>query len=263
VVLVRCFGSYDIQVDGNRVDLSGLRPRARRTLRYLSMRAGRPVHREQLARALWGELDLGSAMHNLHVNISAVRRALEPRGPRRGEGLIRRDGETYMLPLPPGSDCDVARFEQRLSRARRLEHESPSSAVSGWQAAVDAYGGELLPEEGAADWVRPERERYALLAAGAAVSLAGACLRAGEPDRAVSAARYSIELDRWADAPWRLLVEALTALGDHAAALHARREYDAVLRELGVNRPVSHDPGTRPRPSPPTSRASPGTSRRS
>lgn len=263
LVVVRCFGAYDISVDGRGVDLSGLRPRARRTLRYLSMRAGRPVHREQLARALWGELDLRSAMHNLHVNVSAVRRALEPRGAPRDEGLVRRDGETYMLPLPPGSDCDVARFEQRLSRARRLEHEHPSSAVSGWQAAVDAYGGELLPEEGAADWVRPERERYVLLAAGAAESLAGACLRAGEPDRAVSAARHSIELNRWVDAPWRLLVEALTALGDHAAALHARREYDAVLQELGVHEPVSRDPGTRPRRSPPTSLGSHGTTTRS
>lgn len=268
VVVVRCFGAFEISVDGHGVDLSGLRPRARRTLRYLSMRAGRPVHREQLAQALWGELDLGSAMHNLHVNISAVRRALEPRGARREEGLVRRDGETYMLPLPPGSDCDVARFEQRLSRARRLEHESPSSAVNGWQAAVDAYGGELLPEEGAAEWVRPERERYVLLAAGAAESLAGACLRADEPDRAVSAARHSIELNRWVDAPWRLLVEALTALGDHAAALHARREYDAVLQELGVRRPVDHapvnrGPGTRPRRSPPTSLGSHGTTTRS
>ncbi|MBD5785796.1 winged helix-turn-helix domain-containing protein [Cellulosimicrobium terreum] len=263
VVDVQCFGVYRIAVDGRAVDLSRLRPRARRTLRFLSMHAGRPVHRERLAEALWGELDLRAALHNLHVNVSAVRRALDPRAAPRGEGLVRRDGESYMLPLPPGSDCDVARFEQRLARAQRIERDEPEVAAGAWQVALDAYGGDLLPEEGTAEWVLPLRDRYALQAAGAAESLATASLHHGDVDRAVVAARRSIELNRWADTPWRILLRALTEMGDHTAAVHARREYDTVLRELGVPGAVTGAPGTRPPPPRQTSPESPGTSRRS
>ncbi|MBD8080352.1 BTAD domain-containing putative transcriptional regulator [Cellulosimicrobium arenosum] len=268
VVTVRCFGAYTIAVDGALVDLSRLRPRARRTLRFLSMHAGRPVHRERIAEALWGELDRGPALHNLHVNVSAVRRALEPAGAPRGEGLVRRDGESYMLPLPPGSDCDVARFEQRIARARRIERDEPAAAAAAWQEALDAYGGDLLPEEGTAEWVVPLRDRYMLQAAGAAELLAVGVMHEGHLDRAVAAARRSIELNRWADVPWRVLVESLTAMGDHAAAEHARREHGAVLRELGVpggpggQGPVTTAPGTRPPPPRRTSPDSTGTSRR-
>jgi len=264
VVRVRCFGAFSVTVDGRLVDLGALRPRARRTLRFLATHAGRAVHRQQLADALWGDLDLASAVHTLHVNVSAVRRILEPTAVRGAERLVRRDGETYMLPLPPGSECDVVQLEQRLRRARRLAGEDAAVAAEGWQAVLDVYAGELLPEEGDAEWVLPLRGRYALEAAGAAASLATLSLRSGQPERAADAARRSIEIDRWGDAPWRVLVEALVALGDLAAAQRARAEYQGVLRELGVPADVvTSAPAARPRRAPRTSRELPGTSRRS
>jgi len=263
VLRVRCFGAFSVSVDGRPVDLGPLRPRARRTLRLLATRAGQAVHRQQLAAALWGDLDTAAAMHNLHVNVSAVRRILEPGATRGSERVIRRDGETYMLPLLPGSECDVAQLEQRLRRARRLAAERDADAMEGWQAVLDVYAGELLPEEGDAEWVLPLRERYALEAAGAAASLATLALRSGQPERAADAARRSIEIDRWGDAPWRVLVDSLVALGDRAAAGRARGEYHAVLRELGVAPDVTTARAPRPLPSPRRSRVSPGTSRRS
>jgi DNA-binding SARP family transcriptional activator len=263
VLRVRCFGAFSVSVDGRPVDLGRLRPRARRTLRLLATRAGHAVHRQQLATALWGDLDLAAAMHNLHVNVSAVRRILEPGATRGSERVIRRDGETYMLPLLPGSECDVVQLEQRLRRARRLAGERVADAMDGWQAVLDVYAGELLPEEGNAEWVLPLRERYAQEAAGAASSLATLALRSGQPERAADAARRSIEIDRWGDAPWRVLVDSLVALGDRAAAGRARDEYHAVLRELGVGPDVTSVRAPRPLPSPRRSRASPGTSRRS
>ncbi|QJW34866.1 BTAD domain-containing putative transcriptional regulator [Cellulosimicrobium protaetiae] len=264
VLTVRCFGRFEVAVEGRVVDQGRLRPMARRTLRFLAVHAGRAVHREQLAAALWGERDPGGALHGLHVNVSAVRRALVPDGAPRSEGLLRRDGESYLLRLPPGSDCDVSRFDQRVSRARRLEREDPTGAVDAWQLALDAYGGELLPEEGTAEWILPLRERYVVQAAAAAGGLAVAAARVGDPGRAAHAARRSVELDPWADAPWRVLVSSLTDLGDHAAAARAAREYAAVLRELGVADSTGPtDPGTPPPRRPPTSRASPGRSTRS
>ena len=111
---VRCLGEFRVAVDGSTVDLSGVRPRARSALRMLALHAGRPVHREQLAEALWSELDPRAAMHNLHVSISAVRRALEPQVPTRSSRLVVRDGEAYTLVLRPGSRCDVDELERAV-----------------------------------------------------------------------------------------------------------------------------------------------------
>lgn len=235
LVDVRCLGEFRLRVDGEDADLSGVRPRARAALRVLALHAGRPVHREQLAEALWGDLDPRAALHNLHVSLSAVRRALEPGVPTRSSRLVVRDGETYTLVLRPGSTSDVAQLDRALREARRLRGAGDVTGAGAELArAVDLYTGDLLPEDGPADWVVGERERLRLTVADAAVELAELELAAGRLDRAVAAATRAIRLDECRDHAWRLLVTAFTAAGDAAAAHRATQGYRAMLDTLGV-----------------------------
>lgn len=235
LVDVRCLGEFRLRVDGVDADLAGVRPRARAALRVLALHAGRPVHREQLAEALWGDLDPRAALHNLHVSLSAVRRALEPGVPTRSSRLVVRDGETYTLVLRPGSTSDVAQLERAVREARRLRAAGDDAgARSELARAVDLYAGDLLPEDGPADWVVAERERLRLTAADAAVELAGLELDRGRFDRAVAAATRAIRLDECRDHAWRVLVTAFTAAGDAAAAHRATQGYRAMLDTLGV-----------------------------
>ena len=96
-VAVRCFGGFELRVDGRRVDLGRLRPRARQTLRLLAMRQGRPVHREHLGASLWPDADDGAAQRRLQVAVSAARQVLAPVP---GTAIVR-DGDSYQLVLPP------------------------------------------------------------------------------------------------------------------------------------------------------------------
>ncbi|MFC0713332.1 BTAD domain-containing putative transcriptional regulator [Cellulomonas biazotea] len=235
LVDVRCLGEFRLRVDGVDADLSGVRPRARAALRVLALHAGRPVHRELLAEALWGDLDPRAALHNLHVSLSAVRRALEPGVPTRSSRLLVRDGETYTLVLRPGSTSDVAALDRAVREAARLRAVGDDAgARAELTCAVDLYRGDLLPEDGPAEWVVGERERLRLTAADAAVALAELELAHGRYDQAVAAATRGIRLDECRDHAWRVLVAAFTAAGDAAAAHRATQGYRAMLDTLGV-----------------------------
>ncbi|WP_110852785.1 BTAD domain-containing putative transcriptional regulator [Georgenia satyanarayanai] len=262
VLTVRCFGELQLLVDGQAPDLSGIRPRARTVLRFLAVHAGRPVHRELIADALWGELDPAAAMHNLQVSVSSLRAALEPGVPGRHSSLVVRDGESYMLALGPGSTSDVVVVDEALAAAARAARRGD---VAGQRAALGAvlagYTGDVLPEEGPADWLVPTRERYRTRVAEAAALLAELALAAGDHAEAVRAAQRSVDIDEYRDDAWRTLVAALRAAGEPAAAERAARSYSQVLRELGVAEDLSPAPGAPPPPARPAPPAPPRTPR--
>ncbi|HEX2040933.1 MAG TPA: winged helix-turn-helix domain-containing protein, partial [Acidimicrobiales bacterium] len=223
-VALRCFGGFSLAVDGREVDCATVKPRARAALHLLALAAGKPVHRETLVGALWPEVDARSGTRNLQVVISALRKLLEPDAGRGEAALLVREGDAYRLALRDGDDVDLLQFEAGIN-----EH-----TAEGLEQALAVYAGELLPEDGPAEWVVDPRERYRLDAAGAARSLAELRLADGDPVAAAAAAERGLRIDRYDDKLWRLLDEAYTAAGNHAAATRARAGYDEVLTELGV-----------------------------
>jgi two-component SAPR family response regulator len=230
-------------------------------LRFLALHAGRHVHRDAIVEAVWGDDQPRNVLHNLHVSISSVRRSLEPGAARGHEELVVRYGEAYSLALPSGSVCDVVELDRLADAARRRERSLAArpdrgragepdpadllDAARAWQDVLDGYTGELFPSERPVEWVVSAREHFRLLAAEAADAVASLKLRVGRAADAAAAARRAVEIDRWGDAGWRLLVRALRLAGDDGSATRAELEYHAVLRELGVGRPDLTDPGTR------------------
>jgi two-component SAPR family response regulator len=96
------------------------------------------------------------------------------------------------------------------------------------------YGGDLLPEEGPAEWVVDEREARRTAAASAAHGLAEVLLELGQPLAAATACERGLAIDRYDDDLWRLCAEAYDRAGDRAAAARARAKYARVLRDLGL-----------------------------
>jgi DNA-binding SARP family transcriptional activator len=96
------------------------------------------------------------------------------------------------------------------------------------------YGGDLLPEEGPSEWVVEQREHYRAAAVEVSREAAEAAILDGDPRAAVEACRAGLAIDRYHDPLWRLLIEARQAAGDVSAANRDRREYEAILSELGV-----------------------------
>ena len=257
-VSVRCFGGFALEIAGRAVDLSGIKPRTRMALRLLAMHAGRPVHREVLAAALWPEMDQATATRNLHVALSSLRTFLEPGTPRGHSALIARNGDAYELALPSGRDSDVAAFTASLAAARRAEAIGDHrTAVASLREALLAYSGDLLPEDGPAEWVVPTRETLRQQAADAAERLAEACLDDGDAAGARDAAHLCLRIDTYRDRGWRLLMEAHRQLGNIAAADRAARDYAALLASLGLDAdpPAAPEPAAAPRPRPAPSTA--------
>lgn len=232
---VGCFGGFSLRLDGVDVDLSKVRPQARTVIRILAMNAGRPVHRERLAGILWADLDTSSALHNLQVSVSSLRRALHPDGPVGGQQLLVRHGEAYSLVLTAGSTFDLADFDNAVRDASFARSSGDHfRATTELQLALELYSGEVLPEDGPAEWVTETRERYRLRAAEAALSLAGLQLALGNFAEAAAAASRGVEIDPWRDESWRILVEIFRRSGDPAAAEYAQRRYRRILNSLGV-----------------------------
>ena len=228
-----CFGPFRLSIGGVVQPLTGARPRARALLRLLALHAGEPVHRERLADALWGELGGDAALHNLQVTISTLRRTLA--GERPSISLIEREGDAYRLVLGSDARYDVRDFDAELTAATHARGAgNADGAIAALERALSRYAGDLLPEDGAADWVIDPRERYRTLAVGAAATLADLYLERGDAESAAGAAARGVHIDRYHDRCWRLLVRAHEAQGDHAAAQRALRGYRDVLDSLGV-----------------------------
>lgn len=235
---LRCFGGFLLLVEGRELDSRGVRPRARATLRLLALHAGKPVHRETLLEALWPDKPPQSARHGLQVAISALRGLLEPGSSRGAARWVVRDGEAYVLALPPGSWQDVREFTRARRGWRQLRGGGdPGAEAAALRQALAAYGGDLLPEDGPAEWVVAERERLRMEAAECATVLGQLELSAGRPAAAAEALERAVRIDPFRDTAWRSLCETYGVVGDMAAAARARREYARLLTDLDVPGP--------------------------
>lgn len=232
---IRCFGEYRISVGGSRLDLKVIKPRARQLLRMLSIHFPRPVHLEVIGAALWPESDREVVRRNLQVAVHAVRRLLASGPLTSGGALLARDGESYCLDLPDGSVVDLREFEKSLAEGRQARADKDyRRAAQAYQRALDLHSGDLLSEDGPAEWVVMERERCRAQAVEAAQSLADACRESGDLDACVRACERGLRLDRFRDNLWRRLISAHQRAGNRAAEMKAQLTYSAILAELGL-----------------------------
>jgi DNA-binding SARP family transcriptional activator len=231
---VRCLGGFRLELDGSLVDVAAVKPRARAALHLLAAHGGRPVHTETLVDALWPDLDAASGKRNLQVAVSSLRRLLDDHRPG-ASALIRREAATYALALPDVGCSDVAVFAAACSEARDAARAGESARVlDAGDRALVAYGGDLLPEDGPADWAVERRRQLAADATEVAGLVAEAAVGLGYHDVAAIACARGLDIDRYHDGLWRLLIDDQERGGDVAAASRTQERYQEVLRELGI-----------------------------
>jgi predicted ATPase/DNA-binding SARP family transcriptional activator len=154
---IRLLGSFRVTVgDRPLPDNSWRRKRASDIVKLLALEPTHRLHREQIADALWPDLDPDAAANNLRVALHRARQRLEDAGGPAGRYLTR-DGDSLVLAPPDAARVDVDDFERAVASAWR----STDPAAS--ERAVDLYSGELLPENRYEEWT--ESRRAALRAA--------------------------------------------------------------------------------------------------
>jgi DNA-binding SARP family transcriptional activator len=232
---LRCFGPLEVRLDGVPLDLGTIKPRVRSLLRVLALHAGRPVHKDRLVDWLWpGEGDSKVGTRNLQVAVSSLRQLLEPGVARGAAAVVVRDGDTYRLQVAPGA-VDLVEFDDQVALGRHAGAAGDvEAALVALARALEIYQGELLADEGAAEWVTGERDRLRLAAADASQLRAELLVEEGRMADAAAEADRGLRIDQYRDALWRLLVGAAESAGDRAAARRHQERYDAVLRDLGV-----------------------------
>ncbi|MGW7542606.1 AAA family ATPase [Streptomyces sp. NPDC054770] len=240
---IRCLGGFSVRRAGIELDLAQLRPKARKLLRLLALHVGTAVHRDQLLDELWPGLPPEQGVRNLQVTVSRLRAFLEPGADRGASRLVLRRAEAYQLVLDDGAVWDIGEFERARGvwRRARLSTDADEQAKL-LRTCLRWYQGDLLPEDGAAEWVVVERARLRNQAAELSQVLGELELELKHFDSAVRAARRSLALDPFRDVSWRVLISAYRLAGDAAAASRVKREYAQMLHSLGSG---SDEPGRR------------------
>jgi DNA-binding SARP family transcriptional activator len=236
-IRIRTLGGGTLEIDGHRVALDGAKPRVRSLLRLLAVHAGAPVHREVIQEALWPDADAAAGARSLHVALSALRKELDEVANPPGGRLVVRDGDAYRLDVH-ADDVDLGQFDRAFAVGRAARARGEVSAPA-FAAAIELYVGDLLPEEGPADWVSERRDLYRAKALEAAEGLASEALLTGDVAGCIRACHFGLALDRYQDALWRLLIAARERAGETGAASRDRREYALVLQALGVGPDLS------------------------
>jgi DNA-binding SARP family transcriptional activator/tetratricopeptide (TPR) repeat protein len=124
------------------VDLGPVQQRV--VLAVLALQAGRPVGRQQMINAVWGEATPRNAVNLIQRHVSGLRRVLEPERPGHApSGLLAWTEAGYLLTVPKGA-LDLEVYESELSRARAARTagrvgeaaEALHSALGLWRGPV-------------------------------------------------------------------------------------------------------------------------------
>lgn len=217
-----------VELAGRRIDeLAGRQGRL--LFAYLVTNRLRPVGRGELANVLWPEEAPRAAETSLSGVLSRLRRAL-------GEGVLQGRSELRLV-LPADARIDVETAFEEIHRAQSAVAlaDWPRAWVSA-RIALHVSRRVFLPGyEG--EWIDQRRRHLAALQASAleCVGEAALALEGAETAAAERSARALIELDPYLEAGYRLLMRALQAGGNTAAALNVYDELRRRLREeLGV-----------------------------
>ncbi|WP_341924441.1 BTAD domain-containing putative transcriptional regulator [Nocardioides psychrotolerans] len=200
-------------------------------LEILAMAGDTPVSKDRLADLLWEGRPPRSYLGTLESYVCVLRKRL---GLGRGrDSALRTVMRGYVLD-PEAVTVDVVEF-RRLVRSAGLAGETALSVdLDTLERALALVRGPLLAGEPYAAWAIREREAFQAELVVATGLGARRALAIDEPGRAMRLARTAVDVDRLAEEPARLLMQALHGLGRHSEALRTYAELRARLSdELG------------------------------
>lgn len=141
-VTVHLLGPVRVRRAGTEIVPGATRRAA--VLTALAMHAGRPVSRDVLITAVWGDSPPASVVGNLHTYVSEIRRSLAVAVPHRPAGPLVTSAGGYCLRIQP-SAVDARRFEILRMTARRHRTSGDRSAeLTAVESALLLWRGDAL-----------------------------------------------------------------------------------------------------------------------
>ncbi len=245
---VRFFGEFEALAGGVPVPIRGAKQRT--VLALLALHRGKPVSADRLIDALWGEEQVANPVNALQAQIGQLRRSL-------GAAAIVTSDAGYALSIGP-DDVDAARFEQLVSKGRRLFDEGEMALAStALSEALRLGGGEPLAEFAYAGFADGERAHLAELTLVAIETRVEADLALGRHSQLIGELEALCREHPLRERLRELLMLALYRAGRQAEALRAYSQArDYLVDELGIEpgpalrdleaRILVHDPSLAP-----------------
>jgi SARP family transcriptional regulator, regulator of embCAB operon len=226
---IQLCGHFVVEVDGCRIEDTLPGRKGRVLFAYLVLNRGRPLPRDELLMAGWGEDAPGEARNALTVVLSKLRRCL-------GADRVRGRTDIELL-MPRGTFVDV---EAALEGAHRAEScIAERRWAQAWGPAGIAYHIATRPFLAGLEalWIEPWRRRLEEVRLRGLECFVAAGLGLGGPAlaQAEERARMLTALAPYRETGHRMLMEALERRGNVAEALRVYERLRALLREeLGV-----------------------------
>ncbi|HUA08198.1 MAG TPA: AAA family ATPase [Candidatus Acidoferrales bacterium] len=213
---IRLLGEPEFGLGDERVR-PRLRPRCLSLLGLLIARRERPLSRAAIAATLWPDELEEDARSNLRRHLHLLNTAF----PGLETPLFDESGRALQ-------------WNPRSARVDVVEFERLAGAPQTFDAAVEAYGGELLP--GCDDeWVFDVRESLRNRLIEMLLTLGREAMRHGDFARAIELGDRLLAEDEWREEAVRLKMSALYRRGDRLGALAAfDRLADGLRREMNV-----------------------------
>jgi len=205
-IVVDMLGPLRITVHGQTIT-SGLRGRAQALFAWYLLRPEGATSDEAVD-ALWPDTDPDQVRRQFWRPFGDLRTRLRSTGDN-GLEVLEKTGEHYR-PNPAEIACDLWRFQAALGNAARADDDETARAAL--RRAVETYRGDLLSGVGYS-WVEPVRQDLHRRALDAHLRLAELDERAGRPELAVEVLERVIDLDRYAEEPYRRLMALHAAHG--------------------------------------------------
>ncbi|MEU7904002.1 BTAD domain-containing putative transcriptional regulator [Actinoplanes sp. NPDC049118] len=226
---LRLLGPVRAWRDGTEVALGSARCTAVFTV--LALHANRPVSREQLVAAVWGDDPPASATGNVYTYVSALRRVLEPGRDRWAAGRTLTSGAGGYCLHVPGAAVDVHRFEALRERSRRHRAADDRRAeLAALEAALGLWRGEALTGM-PGRYAEAQRLRLTELRLATAERRATLLIELGRHDEAISALRTLATAYPLQENLHAMLMSALHARGRRAEALEVHDRLRDLLRD--------------------------------
>ncbi|TNC29408.1 BTAD domain-containing putative transcriptional regulator [Amycolatopsis alkalitolerans] len=224
-VSIQLLGRFAVRRDGreqpDRVFGGRL---ARQLLRMLTLSRGTLLSKDAAIEALWPTQPPIDASGNVEILISRIRRALGDRS------LIQTGHGGYTLVGDDRCWVDIEVFLTAVGRGQAELTHNPDAALTAFRTALAWWRGEPLAEDAYAPWALEHRHHLLRAHLDALEGAATAALAVGDTAAAVDCAQTAADEHPLREAAALLLVRALAAGGDRAAALAS---FDAFGRRLG------------------------------
>lgn len=222
-LVIKVLGPLVIAAHGQLV-ATGLRSRAKALLSWYLVRPEGATS-EQAVEALWPDTLPEQVQKQFWHAFGDLKSRF--RGPG-GESLdvLTKAGDHYR-PSSAEITCDLWDFQRHLGDATRASEEGV--VRRSLRSAVDSYGGDLLMGSDS-DWIEPVRQDFHRRCLDAYLRLAELEEKSGSPDRAVTTLGQAIDLDRYAEEPYRRM---MTLQSEHGAPGSVMATWNLLQNRLG------------------------------